>query len=1586
MALSLHGFVKTSCRHKFRLSYSSYLLSFLIIFYFNPAVTTNDPNFLWNLCPTDANYTISSAFHNNLILLLASLSSSATAATGFHNDTMGRPPDQAFGLALCRGDLSLSDCQGCLSASVTQITHSCPTGMSSAIWYDICMLRYSNTNFFSTDTISYKVYQTNPNNASDPQIFNDKLGNLMNSLATKAAFTSSKLFAAGDVNLTSFTKIYGLVQCTRDLYAGECYNCLLDAVGSIPTLCGWRQGCKVLGQSCDLRYEIYPFYNISATEEVSSPPLTPVSPPPLQSSTSSKGELPHFVIKKFRSNGHSSIAYLNYESHVICHLPKHHKKMAESIFFSISFLLPLLCLRTINSSLLWNYCPSDTNYTTDSSFRSNLDLLLASLSSPSTAAAGFLNSTVSFQSPTRINGLALCRGDVSSSSCQTCLSSAAVEIINRCPNGTRSTICYDDCLLRYSNESFFSVVDTGFQYWAWNANNATDPQTFDSLLGNLMDTLTLEARGSPGLFAAGTANVSAFNRMFGLVQCTRDLSPDDCYVCLRQMVAGIPKCCDSKQGGKVYSQSCFLRFESYPFYNLSAVGAPPPPAPTPPSFNSSRPNEAIGVQSVEYIKFHLSFLCLGNSNNGRGTILFIAIPLAAAVLLLLCAIFICCRRTKAKMPRWKPLSHIFNAKYQGEIRDATSLLFDLESIRIATDNFSDANKLGEGGFGPVYKGRLENGEQIAVKRLSRSSGQGLVELKNEVLLVAKLQHRNLVRLLGCCLESEEKLLVYEYLSNTSLDKFLFDPLKRVQLDWTRRFKIIEGIARGLLYLHEDSRLKIIHRDLKASNILLDANMNPKISDFGLAKLFGVDETQGNTSRIAGTYYFFYSGYMAPEYVLHGLLSIKSDVFSYGVLTLEILTGQKNNSYRGSSSVYSVDLVTHMSDFIFFFLSFLLLFSLPQTINSWNYCPTDTNYTTNSSFRSNLDLLLEALSSPSTAAAGFFNTSVGSQPPSRVNGLALCRGDVSSSVCQACLASAAVEIISTCPNGTRSTLGHDECLLRYSNESFFSVPDIGYQLWAWNTNNASDPQKFDSLLGNLMDSLTQEARGSARLFAAETENVSDFDRIYGLVQCTRDLSPDDCYYCLRSMVSSISRCCVSKQGAALFSQSCFLRFELYPFYNLSGVGAPPPQAPPPPSRSSNGSRPSEAIGGNRNNGRGTILFIAIPLAAAVLLLLCAIFICCRRTKAKMPRWKPLSHIFNNKYQGEIRAAESLLFDLESIRIATDNFSDANKLGEGGFGPVYKGRLENGEQIAVKRLSRSSGQGLVELKNEVLLVAKLQHRNLVRLLGCCLESEEKLLVYEYLSNTSLDKFLFDPLKRVQLDWTRRFKIIEGIARGLLYLHEDSRLKIIHRDLKASNILLDANMNPKISDFGLAKLFGVDETQGNTSRIAGTYGYMAPEYALHGLLSIKSDVFSYGVLTLEILTGQKNNSYRGSSSVYSVDLVTHIWRNWTQGNALQAIDQNLVNQCPTQEVLRCMHIGLLCVQEDPVQRPTMANVVIMLNSHSISLPTPSAPAFVNHTGSTTIETNGVLGRGRNYSENQVKPTKFSINEVSISELEPR
>nr|XP_048319091.1 G-type lectin S-receptor-like serine/threonine-protein kinase RKS1 isoform X3 [Ziziphus jujuba var. spinosa] len=223
-----------------------------------------------------------------------------------------------------------------------------------------------------------------------------------------------------------------------------------------------------------------------------------------------------------------------------------------------------------------------------------------------------------------------------------------------------------------------------------------------------------------------------------------------------------------------------------------------------------------------------------------------------------------------------------------------------------------------------------------------------------------------------------------------------------------------------------------------------------------------------------------------------------------------------------------------------------------------------------------------------------------------------------------------------------------------------------------------------------------------------------------------------------------------------------------------------------------------------------------------------------------------------------------FGLKTLITATNNFSAANKLGRGGFGSVYKGQLGDGKEIAVKRLSQHSRQGMEEFKNEVMVIAKLQHRNLVRLLGCCIHKEEKMLIYEYMPNKSLDYFIFDEARRLHLDWTKRFEIIIGIARGILYLHQDSRLKIIHRDLKASNVLLDASMNPKISDFGMARMFGDDQIQANTNRVVGTFGYMSPEYAMQGLYSTKSDVFSFGVLLLEIISGRKNTDYISGSSL--------------------------------------------------------------------------------------------------------------------------
>ncbi|KAI9079160.1 hypothetical protein K1719_038886 [Acacia pycnantha] len=309
----------------------------------------------------------------------------------------------------------------------------------------------------------------------------------------------------------------------------------------------------------------------------------------------------------------------------------------------------------------------------------------------------------------------------------------------------------------------------------------------------------------------------------------------------------------------------------------------------------------------------------------------------------------------------------------------------------------------------------------------------------------------------------------------------------------------------------------------------------------------------------------------------------------------------------------------------------------------------------------------------------------------------------------------------------------------------------------------------------------------------------------------------------------------------------------------------------------------------------------------------------------------------------------LLDFSTIVVATDNFSSENKIGEGGFGPVYRGKLAHGQEIAVKRLSGSSRQGITEFKNEVKLIAKLQHRNLVKLLSCCIEGENKMLVYEYMPNSSLDCFIFDDTNSKWLDWPKRFHIICGIARGLVYLHQDSRLRIIHRDLKPSNVLLDDKLNPKISDFGIARIFGGDQIEGNTKRVVGTYGYMAPEYAADGLFSVKSDVFSFGILLLEIISGKRSRGFYHKDR--SNNLIGHAWNLWKEGSATEIIDTNLVESCNVSKVLRCIHVGLLCVQQYPEDRPTMPSVVLMLGSET-ELAQPKVPGF--YTEKDFIETN--------------------------------
>ncbi|CAI9755133.1 unnamed protein product [Fraxinus pennsylvanica] len=322
-----------------------------------------------------------------------------------------------------------------------------------------------------------------------------------------------------------------------------------------------------------------------------------------------------------------------------------------------------------------------------------------------------------------------------------------------------------------------------------------------------------------------------------------------------------------------------------------------------------------------------------------------------------------------------------------------------------------------------------------------------------------------------------------------------------------------------------------------------------------------------------------------------------------------------------------------------------------------------------------------------------------------------------------------------------------------------------------------------------------------------------------------------------------------------------------------------------------------------NGKVTKIVIVAVVLVGIICLSASIWLCRHKMRFgdrlnkrnnEIPKVSP-SGEFSSEFSGPVdlsvegqpgTGTELALFNFSCVAVATNNFSDENKLGQGGFGHVYKGMLPGNQEIAVKRLSRKSSQG-----------------------------EEKMIIYEYMPNKSLDSFLFDPAKKAQFDWRKRFAIIE-------------------------------EMNPKISDFGMARIFGGNQNEANTNRVVGTYGYMAPEYAMEGLFSVKSDVYSFGVLLLEIVSGRRNTSFR--STDYS-NIIGYAWDLWDGGRAIELVDPSIVNLCNRKEVLRCIHVGMLCVQDTASHRPNMPAVVLMLESENATFPMPRQPTFTSmrHSG---------------------------------------
>ncbi|AQK80287.1 Putative DUF26-domain receptor-like protein kinase family protein [Zea mays] len=598
--------------------------------------------------------------------------------------------------------------------------------------------------------------------------------------------------------------------------------------------------------------------------------------------------------------------------------------------------------------------------------------------------------------------------------------------------------------------------------------------------------------------------------------------------------------------------------------------------------------------------------------------------------------------------------------------------------------------------------------------------------------------------------------------------------------------------------------------------------------------------------------------------------------------------------------------------LFIILGFLLV--LPSATAIGQVCGNAGNYTANSTYQSNLASLAAALPANTSTSPQLFATATAGQSPDAVYALALCRGDTASSSnltgCAACVKNSFAYAQRTCPHAKAASVYDDDCLLGFSSSDIL-IPANNmstlFQYW----NPASIPGGDASMVSaDVKDLLTQTARAAAsspRRFATAFMDASgsSIPTLYSLAQCTPDLSAGDCLACLQRLVSLLNATTSVRLGGRVLVLRCNFRFENMMFYDgapttrvttpsSSGPPAPPFPAPTTTDKRAAGTKPwvvavSVLCSTSSSGSSSTLLRLVLPLA-------------------KQKVHKSSRGGDEVDWEMEAHLSEFWVFDLHQILEATDNFSEENKLGEGGFGPVYKGQLPEGVEIAVKRLASHSGQGFVEFKNEVQLIAKLQHRNLVRHLGCCSQEEEKILVYEYLPNKSLDLFIFaDEDRRSLLDWNNRLAIIEGTAEGLLYLHKHSRLRVIHRDLKPSNILLDSEMNPKISDFGLAKIFSSNDvsSEGGTTtrRVVGTYGYMAPEYASEGLFSVKSDVFSFGVLVLEIISGKRNSG---------------------------------IHECGD-------FINILGY-ENAADRPTMLDVVAMLSTKTKVLDKPNHPAYFN------------------------------------------
>ncbi|XP_073140331.1 cysteine-rich receptor-like protein kinase 1 [Henckelia pumila] len=605
---------------------------------------------------------------------------------------------------------------------------------------------------------------------------------------------------------------------------------------------------------------------------------------------------------------------------------------------------------------------------------------------------------------------------------------------------------------------------------------------------------------------------------------------------------------------------------------------------------------------------------------------------------------------------------------------------------------------------------------------------------------------------------------------------------------------------------------------------------------------------------------------------------------------------------------------------FVFLIVLIFFFIPASYSDpriavVGYSCKSSQISGDINLRKNYVQAMQALSDISNF--DYFGMRSVLSPEPQIFGIFQCHVDLIPQDCHICFYEANKKL-SACLPAVGGSIFLEGCFLRYEQYNFFNETDQKIDhltpLCHDPTDITNDKYMKTEFANKVHQAVTEvtELAGSSKGFGA-SEGKSGLLGVYALGQCLENMEHKNCTQCLSDARAEIDNCLPGAEGHVM-NAGCYLRYSTTKFFSDSALAAQ-----------------NKKKQGDHNN----VAILVFTMLSIVLLLFSGLgaFIGYKIYASSKQAHRKVSRLPSSVSSSELN------FKYEILEKATDFFHPTNKLGQGGAGSVYKGMLSDGTTVAVKRLFFNSRQWADEFFNEVHSVSGIRHKNLVRLLGCSIEGPESLLVYEFVPNKSLDQLLFDRKTSQLLSWDQRFNIILGIAEGIAHLHEGCKVKIIHRDIKSSNILVDDTLTPKVADFGLARRVAHNKTHISTG-VAGTIGYLAPEYLVQGCLTEKADIYAFGVLAIEIACGRKNSIFANDSG----SVLQCVWKNYKSKTITEAIDSKLKGEFQESEASRVLQIGLLCTQTRRLLRPSMTEVVQMLKTDDIVLPSPQQQPFQN------------------------------------------